>query len=125
MTRPIRPPVAAAGRGLTEALIERGLRDLLNGLGFVCFHTRFSIGSSGPGFPDLFCVGCHERTHGRFVALEVKGPRGVVSEAQRNWIGWLVLVPGCAYAAVVGPREAIGWVGYERAIEQIREAVGA
>jgi hypothetical protein len=103
---------------LTEAAIQKGLTDFLETVGFLVYHTRYSIGSD-PGFPDILAV----RDDGTLVAIECKGPKGRIGDAQCEWINRLRSTPGCVFAEVVGPRSAMGWCGYDEALEQLHEAL--
>jgi hypothetical protein len=105
---------------LTEAAIQKGIIDKLRWLGLTCYHTWLSKHSE-PGFPDVFAVD----EQGIIVAVECKGPKGRVTEAQRAWIVKLDRVPGCAFSAVVGPSWGSGWMGYDEALFVIQERVAA
>ena len=65
---------------MTEAQLQRAIVLAAKQLGFLCYHSAYSIGSE-PGFPDLTIVG-----KGRLWMLELKGPKGRVSERQEAWI---------------------------------------
>jgi|SRR5215510_3224636 len=72
---------------LTEAQLEATIKQSASGLGFLCYHTRYSPGSD-PGFPDLCITGPLD--YPTFTGFyEVKGPRGVVSAKQQQWIDTL------------------------------------
>lgn len=103
---------------LTEADIQRGLRDALERLGFSCYHTGISI-RSDVGYPDLTAI----RDDGALVAIEVKGPRGRVGLAQFMWIERFRCVPGCKFSEIVGPTDTDQWIGYETALARLQEAV--
>lgn len=110
--------IATARRAvLTEQDIQRGITDLLETLGYICYHTRFAIGSDA-GFPDIFA--CNDA--GYIIAVECKGPRGKVRPGQREWIDRIGKSPSCLFAAIVGPSETDNWEGYEEAIWCIRDA---
>lgn len=117
-------PTEPATRTLTESAIQRGIRDCLESLGFAVFHTRFALGSD-PGFPDLIGVGCKPRTTGLLVAVELKGPKGQIRPGQVEWLERFRAVPGCIFAEIVGPRDAVGWWGYDSARLEIQRAVEA
>ena len=71
--RPYRPPTP-------EALLTKSIRHLLNSAGV--FHYKAWGGPmSAPGVPDI--IGCFK---GRFIGIEVKAPKGVVSSYQQNFI---------------------------------------
>jgi Holliday junction resolvase len=100
----------------TEEEIQKGLVDLLEHRGFSTYHTRFSLGSD-KDFPDVIAV----REDGAMVALECKGPRGRLADGQRAWIKRFEYVPGCQFAAVVGPSESSHWIAYDDALSIIAE----
>jgi hypothetical protein len=108
-----------AAVGLTEELIQKGIVDCLEVLGFGTYHTRFSIGSDD-GFPDV--VGL--RADGAIVAVECKGPRGRLTDRQLDWIQRFRQNPGCLFAEVVGPETTSAWVGYDEAIARLHEVLG-
>jgi hypothetical protein len=64
----------------TEAELMNAIANNARQLGYLVYHAKVSIGSR-PGFPDLVIVG-----HGAIFAIETKGPRGVVSDDQKQWI---------------------------------------
>jgi len=104
-----------AGLMLTEADVQRGIRDLLERLGFAVFHTRFAIGSD-TGFPDVVALSAD----GLIIAIECKGPKGRIRPGQREWIERFARVPSCLVAAIVGPESGKDWIGYDEALELIR-----
>jgi hypothetical protein len=105
---------AQSAAPLTEAVIEKALRQALAVKGFrLCYHTRFAVGSD-TGFPDLVAV-----RDGALVALEVKGPRGRLRPNQADWIAAFRSLPGCVLAAVVGPEPSDHWLGYDQILERI------
>lgn len=71
-----------------EADFQAALVKAAKQLGWLVYHTRFSIDSE-PGFPDLVMVRGE-----RLIAAELKGPRGVVSPEQQAWLERLDQVPG-------------------------------
>jgi hypothetical protein len=82
MTRP-RPATVAATeyhRFATEAQLMNAIANNARQLGYLVYHAKVSIGSR-PGFPDLIIVG-----FGAMFAIETKGPRGVISDEQKQWI---------------------------------------
>jgi hypothetical protein len=117
---PAAAPVVTNVVVLTESDIQRGVIDLLRTLSFVTYHTWLSKHSE-PGFPDVFAVD----EQGIIVAVECKGPKGRVTEAQRAWIVKLDRVPGCAFSGVVGPSSGPEWLGYDEALFVIAERVAA
>lgn len=70
-------PVALA---MTEKQLQGAVTNLAKLLGWKVYHSWISIRSTA-GFPDLVCV-----RDGTLLFIELKGPRGVVSEAQRGWL---------------------------------------
>ena len=71
-----------------EADFQAALSKVAKQLGWLSYHTRFSIDSE-PGFPDLVLLRGE-----RLIFAELKGPRGVLSEEQRQWLDRLAAVPG-------------------------------
>lgn len=71
-----------------EADFQAALVKAAKQLGWLVYHTRFSIDSE-PGFPDLIMVRGE-----RLIAAELKGPRGIVSPEQQAWLDKLGQVPG-------------------------------
>lgn len=71
-----------------EADFQAALTKVAKQLGWLAYHTRFSIDSE-PGFPDLLMVRGE-----RLIAAELKGPRGTVSPEQLVWLDKLGQVPG-------------------------------
>lgn len=67
----------------TEREIQSAIVRMAKQLGYLVYHTQYSLGSA-PGFPDLVIAG-----HGCVWFLEIKGPRGKVSEQQEAWISEL------------------------------------
>lgn len=86
---------------MAAAMTERDLQDcvvaLARVLHFEVYHTFLSVRSS-PGFPDLLLarLGADGRTH--MLAVELKSERGVVTEAQQQWLD---LFAGAGIAAHV------------------------
>ena len=70
---------------MTEKQLQASIVRMAKQLGYLCYHTTYSIGSER-GFPDLVIVG-----HGACWMIECKGPRGRVSEEQEAWIAQLQL----------------------------------
>jgi hypothetical protein len=64
----------------TEIELMRAIEANARAMGFLVYHAKVSIGSR-PGFPDLIIVG-----FGAIFAIETKGPRGVISDEQKQWI---------------------------------------
>lgn len=73
---------------MTEALLQDAVLDLARLLGWRTYHAWISV-NSGAGYPDLTLV-----RNGRLVFAELKGPRGKLSPAQRDWLAVLGTVPG-------------------------------
>jgi hypothetical protein len=93
---------------MNEAQIQNGLAGAAKSLGFCVYHTRYSIGSER-GFPDLVIAG-----YGKVMAIECKGPRGVISDAQQRWIAELAAAG--ITAMFVFPSD------YDRALAMIQDA---
>jgi len=64
---------------MTEAELERQVRDLITGLGLLGYHTRDSR-RSDKGFPDFVICGS------RVLYRELKREKGRVTDDQRQWI---------------------------------------
>ena len=97
MTALARPrPATEAPPVLTESLIQKAIVSAVETLGGKAYATRYSIGSPA-GFPDVTAA----FPDGRVLFLEVKGPKGVVSPAQIDWLECL----GGSRAWVVWPTE--------------------
>lgn len=103
---------------LTEKDIQRGIRDCLGSLGFVCYHNAYAIGSDS-GFPDLVCVS----DDGLLAAVECKGPKGSIRAGQAEWIERFSRIPGCVFAEIVGPDLTRHWMAYDSAVELIQQWV--
>ncbi len=69
---------------MTEAAIQAGLMSAVTWLGGRVFHTKYAVGSVR-GFPDLTVA----MPDGRKLWLEIKGPRGRLSDEQVAWIEML------------------------------------
>lgn len=81
-----RMPTLESWQSLTEAAFQRQIQDFAAFCGFnLIYHTRYSLGSPS-GYPDLTLV---SESKQRVLFIEVKGPKGVVSPAQRVWIDGL------------------------------------
>jgi hypothetical protein len=93
---------------MTEKELQSAIKTAALHLGYLCYHTHYSIGSD-PGFPDLHVIG-----HGRQFVFEFKGPRGKVSPAQERWIA--------AYRAV-GVDARIVWpADYDAVMQELMTA---
>ena len=103
---------------LTEALIQKGIVDVLEQFGFSCYHTRFALDSDS-GFPDIVAV----REDGAIVAVECKGPRGQLRPLQLDWIQRFRQSADCRFSEVVGPEPNDRWLGYDEALERLQEAL--
>ena len=64
---------------VTERQFQAQVEKYLRLMGWIVFHTRYSIGSS-PGFPDI----CACRA-GRLAMIELKTSTGKISPAQAEW----------------------------------------
>jgi hypothetical protein len=65
---------------MTESELQAAIMRAARQLGYIVYHTKYSIGSA-PGYPDAAICG-----KGRYWLFEFKGPKGRVSEAQQAWI---------------------------------------
>jgi len=90
----------------TERAFQQTIIDAARVLGWLTYHT-FDSRRSAAGFPDLILV-----RGNRMLAIEVKGPRGRVSEAQQAWLELLNDVPG-VHALVAYPDD---WESVECAL---------
>ena len=97
---------------LTEALIQKGIVDVLEQFGFSCYHTRFALDSDS-GFPDIVAV----REDGAIVAVECKGPRGQLRPAAARLDP--ALSPECGLPLLRG-----GGTGTERPLARLRRGIG-
>jgi hypothetical protein len=68
---------------LTEAQLQKAIVQTAKQLGFLVYHSAYSIGSER-GFPDLCICG-----HGRLWFFELKGPKPKVYPEQEAWIAAL------------------------------------
>jgi hypothetical protein len=76
-----------------EALLTKSIRQLLNSVGV--FHYKAWGGPmSAPGVPDI--IGCFK---GRFIGIEVKSQKGVVSEYQKHFLQRIIDAGGIAIIA--------------------------
>jgi len=75
---------------MTEAQIQRNIKDTAEALGMLFYHTRNSFGSDR-GFPDVVIAGPVNSPDPSVMFYETKGPRGVVSDMQQLWIDILTL----------------------------------
>jgi hypothetical protein len=74
-----------------EASLTRAIRGLLNSLNVFHWKEHGGLGSA-PGVPDI--VGCYQ---GRLLAIEVKAPKGVVSDHQQRFIDNINAAGGLAF----------------------------
>ncbi len=75
---------------MREADFLRQVRDLARILGWKVYHHPYSLGAD-PGFPDLVLV------RDRVVFMELKGPKGKLSDQQREWLESLQAAGAEAY----------------------------
>jgi hypothetical protein len=68
---------------LTEAQMQAGITKAAKQLGYLVYHTKYSIGSPR-GYPDMTIVG-----HGRLWFWELKGPNPKIYPEQEVWIDTL------------------------------------
>lgn len=76
-----------------EGQLTRAIRQLLNTLGVFHWKAFGGLGSA-PGVPDI--IGCYQ---GRLLAIEVKAPKGVVSDHQQRFIDNINAAGGLAFVA--------------------------
>lgn len=72
----------------TEATLQASVEHEAKRWGWLCYHQRVAW-KSPSGLPDLILVRAP-----RVIFAELKGPKGVVSAAQRRWLDELVGCPG-------------------------------
>ncbi len=99
----------------SEADFLRQVTKLATALGWSHFHQHYSLGADS-GWPDL--VLCREKRDGTasLLFIELKREKGVLTEAQKDWLSLLGKVPGVA-ARCVRPSqlgELIRLLGVER-----------
>lgn len=66
---------------------------------WLVYHTRYSMGSTGVGFPDLVLIRrempcANLLTHGHLVVAELKSAVGKTTAAQDEWLALFATVPG-------------------------------
>ncbi|MFA5747471.1 MAG: VRR-NUC domain-containing protein [Candidatus Paceibacterota bacterium] len=76
-----------------EAILTRSVRQLLNAAGILHWKNHGGLGSP-PGLPDI--CGCYK---GRMIAIELKAPKGVLSDNQRDFIDRINAAGGIAFMA--------------------------
>ena len=76
-----------------EALLTKSVRQLLNAAGIFHWKNHGGLGSA-PGLPDICAV-----YKGRLVAIELKAPRGVLSDYQQQFIDRINEAGGLAFMA--------------------------
>lgn len=106
---------------MNESDVQKGLKDALRFKGMRVYHTQYSIGSVGIGFPDLIAIRVNESGESVLVAIETKGPNGRMRPYQQDWIDEFNVLPGCVFAGVVGPEPTDNWIGYDDALTYIME----
>jgi hypothetical protein len=79
---------------ITEADLTKGIRKLLKVCGIWHYKAWQGMGSA-PGVSDI--IGCLPT--GRFFAIEIKTPRGVVSDHQRRFIDNVQAQGGIGFVA--------------------------
>jgi len=115
----------ARPRPATEAQIMAGLIDAVAALGAKSYHTTYSVGSDR-GYPDLSI----SFPDGRVLWLEVKGPKGVVSPAQAEWLeclggsrAWVVWPDGDRVASGRRRWPTVVHLTYEQTLQELAEPV--
>ena len=78
-----------------EAILTKQIRSILNAAGIFHWKALQGLGSKR-GIPDIIAV---QPGTGRMIAIEVKAPRGVVSEAQQQFLDAVDLQGGIAMVA--------------------------
>ena len=78
---------------MTERELMGSLRDAARQCGWLWYHTQVSL-YSARGFPDVAMVKVNADGTARLAIWELKGPKGIVTEAQQVWLDALALVPG-------------------------------
>ena len=81
-------PQEAAAKGMRERDLLELVRDLARYRGWLVYHTHDSRRSE-PGFPDLCLV-----RGDRVIFAELKASKGVLSQAQREWVAALTNARG-------------------------------
>ena len=76
-----------------EAILTRSVRDLLKWAGIFHWKNHGGLGSA-PGLPDICGV-----WKGRAIAIELKAPRGIVSDQQQRFIDRINEAGGLAFVA--------------------------
>lgn len=78
-----------------EAILTRQIRGILNAAGIFHWKAWQGLGSKR-GVSDIISV---QPGTGRMIAIEIKAPRGVVSEAQQQFLDAVDLQGGIAIVA--------------------------
>ena len=86
-TRPPRPkshrrarPEPTIHDTVTESQLQNAVVGALRQMGYLTYHTRYSLGSN-PGFPDVVAI---RPPH--VIFIELKRENGAVTVTQREWI---------------------------------------
>ncbi len=74
---------------VTERVFQAQVEQYARLCGWLCYHTRYSMGSTGVGFPDLLCL-----RGGVMCVAELKSATGKTTEAQEQWLFSFRAVPG-------------------------------
>ena len=82
-TRTVRKRKEPGQRMMNETELMTGIIRAAESLGYLVFHPTISQFSK-PGYPDLTICG-----YGRYWQWECKGPKGIVSAKQQEWIDQL------------------------------------
>jgi len=86
---------------ISEKDFQNQIIDILHLYGYRVMHSRPAMNRRGhwstplqgdPGFPDIVAArsGTIDTEYGRLIFVEIKGARGKVSDAQREWNSVLV-----------------------------------
>lgn len=96
---------------ISEREFMKNVMDLAALRGWRCFHQRPGMTKSGKwrsaiqgkgsdGFPDLVLV-----RRERLLFIELKADRGIVSDAQHEWIEALNKIDGAVFAYILRPSQ--------------------
>lgn len=102
-TAPERTNVPRVAERVFQDQVERYARLM----GWSVYHTRYSMGSTGVGFPDLICL-----RGGALVVAELKSLTGKTTEAQEQWLFSFRAVPGAR--VFVWKPDDTSWAEIER-----------
>lgn len=84
-----------------EQILTRSVRSLLRAAGIFHWKNHGGLGSA-PGLPDICVIHCGHKDgtdKGRLVAIELKAPKGIVSDNQQQFIDRINEAGGLAFVA--------------------------